>query len=83
MSCKLLGYQEVEGMSVTLNDIIQHYWACHNCMVKAGGEYPKGHVCTVCYGVCKLCGDKSTLIPWVDYNWPSEYYDTIAKQRRD
>jgi hypothetical protein len=65
--------------------IKQSYWACDQCMKKAGGIYPEGHICTVTYGTCAICQKKDqTLIPWVDYNWPKDKsVDWVARGSRD
>jgi hypothetical protein len=61
------------------------YWMCQKCANKAGGVFPKGHVCTVTHGQCKYCSTKDvTLIPWVDFDWPKEKVkDSAAKRGRD
>lgn len=69
---------------ITLKEIKENYWTCADCATKAGGVWPKGHVCTVQSGDCKHCGLPGTLIPWVDFNWPlSERDDRAAKVTRD
>jgi hypothetical protein len=52
-------------------------------MTDAGGIFPEGHVCTVCYGECKICGEKGTIIPWVDYNWKDKKDNLTAHVCRD
>jgi hypothetical protein len=69
----------------TLEDIKKHYYACFECNSKAGGKFPKGHICTMSEGKCEVCGkEDTTLIPWVDFNWPNDTNnDLIAKRNRD
>lgn len=58
----------------SLKDIHEHYWACSNCMKRAGGVWIEGHVATAkTNATCGVCGTEGvTTIPWVDYTWPKE-----------
>lgn len=63
-----------------------HYWLCDTCAHEKGGVWPAQHVATGTTGDCKYCGLKNTsLMPWVDYNWPKEDKRTnfIAAVNRD
>lgn len=58
-------------MKTSQKQIKEQYWTCNECAEKAGGKFPKDHVCTACLGDCPICHTKNvTLIPWVDFNWP-------------
>lgn len=61
----------VWGEPPTIDLIRYHYYLCYKCAKKYGGKMPKKHVCTVSEGPCPHCKkDKTTLIPWVDFDWP-------------
>lgn len=63
---------------------MEDYWNCQECTEAAGGIFPEDHVCTVTYGECPVCGVSSTLIPWVDFDWPKDKAnDKKAKLNRD
>lgn len=48
-----------------------HY--CHSCQIARGGTMPDpGKAITVMGGTCSRCGEKSTLIPNNDYDWPKK-----------
>ncbi len=67
----------------TLKEVKKHYWACSECMRKAGGVYPEGHVCTMIKSKCGVCGKEGIMAPWVDYDWPDKKDDLTAKLTRD
>lgn len=63
---------------------MKNYWNCRICTEAAGGKLPKNHICTVMLGKCPLCKLKSTLIPYVDFDWPKNpKADRHAKYNRD
>lgn len=69
--------------SALLMKIKKHYWACADCLSRAGGK-DTGGVGTVMMGECKHCELPATLIPWVDYDWPKDKTsDRVAKVSRD
>ena len=73
-----------DKLEPTLKNIQELYWCCSECATKAGGVYPEGHVCTMTSGPCGLCNTDTTLIPWVDFNWPKSRDDDFAARiRRD
>lgn len=51
----------------------RYYWLCDACALEMGASYPEGGLmgCTVTHGRCPYCKAESTLIPWVDFNWPT------------
>lgn len=69
-----------------MKKIKEAYWLCSTCATENGGVFPDGHVCTVISGKCSVCnsGVETTLIPWVDFDWPkSREEDAVAKIARD
>ncbi len=47
------------------------YWMCADCAEMSGGDFKKGHVCTMICGECEYCErPHQSLIPWVDFDWP-------------
>lgn len=71
----------------TFKEIKKHYWACEDCMKKAGGtaEDLLGATC-LANAVCGVCNKLAeSLIPWVDYDWPKEdsVTEITAKLGRD
>lgn len=64
--------------------ILEHYWACHNCLTEAGGKPIPKHCYTATQGKCEVCGDEDkTLSPWVDYSWINKSLNTKANRLRD
>lgn len=62
-----------------------YYYMCWACAEAKGGVWPKGHCATAHQGTCEYCGTKgTTLIPYVDFNWPKDPdTDKVAKRNRD
>lgn len=49
----------------------EHYWLCSECAKERGGTFPEGHCCTVMADKCPYCNETKTVIPYVDFNWPT------------
>lgn len=47
---------------------------CHECQIKRGARVPNGGQMgiTVSVGVCNACGEKTTIVPTCDYDWPKQ-----------
>lgn len=46
---------------------------CHDCQLKRGGVVSKMYENggnTVCEGICNECGERTTIVPSCDYDWP-------------
>lgn len=42
---------------------------CAQCAKKHGGRWPEGHVATMWYGSCDVCGEENSLCSPSDYLW--------------
>lgn len=52
------------------DDDLAGKYTCHDCAVKRGGKWPKGHICTMSTGDCDFCKKEKTLASTSDYDWP-------------
>jgi len=72
-----------QNKKLAMSAVKKSYWACEDCLVKAGGK-SGGGVGTVMHGECAHCGLPATLIPWIDFDWPADRVsDVVAKVTRD
>lgn len=50
---------------------LPHGYICHDCANRLGGRWPKYHVATCHYDVCKYCDEPNKNLASIsDYDWP-------------
>jgi hypothetical protein len=55
-------------------------WVCSTCGNKYGHGYPEGHVCTMHYGLCGVCGKEAVVTEPRDYGHLKDGWQNHKKE---